>query len=231
MSKPETLASSSLAGSAKHITFTVGESRHPARGRCDFMKDFVGTRQTCSAPGAYWYPAMGGGVCVLCGAHGAKHFPNGAQRISDMTWHGGGDARMSNLETGSGLAGSAPSEQEVDRSLASALGVLDQLAEGFVLEVDSDDAPNVRAKIRDLRWLRTALPGLLARARDAARNQRIVDLVSAAGSRVERSINSGFVVVVDGRTGLGACERSASDCFDMLLAEADAAAARSTEAR
>jgi hypothetical protein len=71
-------------------TFTVDESQRPARGRCDYIKDF-GTGKTCSAPGAYWYPPMGGGVCVLCEKDGAKHFPVGAQRITDTTWHGGGE--------------------------------------------------------------------------------------------------------------------------------------------
>jgi hypothetical protein len=54
------------------------------------------------------------------------------------------------------------------------------------------------------------------------RNQRIADLVLAPGSSVRpSSLNPGYVVVVDGRTGLDACERSASACFDMLFAEAD----------
>jgi hypothetical protein len=54
------------------------------------------------------------------------------------------------------------------------------------------------------------------------RMRRIVDLVTAPGSRVNPSaINDGYVVVVDGRTGKDACERTADAAFDVLLEEAD----------
>lgn len=56
----------------------------------------------------------------------------------------------------------------------------------------------------------------------ALRNQRIVELVTAPGSRVESSkLVPGMVVVVDGRTGLDACEPTADAAFDTLFEEAD----------
>lgn len=61
--------------------------------------------------------------------------------------------------------------------------------------------------------------------RDTERNQRIVDLVCAPGSLIQASsLTPGRVVVIDGRTGLDACERSASECFDVLFEEADGGA-------
>jgi hypothetical protein len=57
---------------------------------------------------------------------------------------------------------------------------------------------------------------------ETARNQRIVDLVCAEGSVVRPStLNPGRVIVIDGRTGLDACERSAAEGFDALFEEAD----------
>lgn len=54
------------------------------------------------------------------------------------------------------------------------------------------------------------------------RNQRIVDLVTAPGSCVyPATLCPDRVVVVDGRTGLDACERTADDCFDVLFREQD----------
>lgn len=68
-------------------------------------------------------------------------------------------------------------------------------------------------------------------ARDAAyeelvqksgRNQRIVDLVTAKGTALYPSrINPDRVVVVNGRTGLDACEATADKCFDVLFTEED----------
>lgn len=72
------------------MKFTVGGESRSETTRCDYMTDFA-TEQKCGAPGAYWYPSLGGGVAVLCEAHGTKHFPIGAQRITDTTWHGGGE--------------------------------------------------------------------------------------------------------------------------------------------
>jgi hypothetical protein len=57
---------------------------------------------------------------------------------------------------------------------------------------------------------------------EAERNQRIVDLVCAKNSCVYPSaISHGRVVVIDGRTGLDACEKSAAESFDALFREAD----------
>ncbi|HLK38815.1 MAG TPA: hypothetical protein VKU41_18765 [Polyangiaceae bacterium] len=70
------------------LTFHVGGSVRTAPDTCDY---WLVRDKPCGASGAYWYPAMGGQVAVLCEAHGAKHFPIGAQRITDRTWHGGGE--------------------------------------------------------------------------------------------------------------------------------------------
>jgi len=52
--------------------------------------------------------------------------------------------------------------------------------------------------------------------------RRIVDLVLAPGSQVYPSkINPDRVVVVDGRTGLDACEPTAAEAFAVLFEEAD----------
>lgn len=67
-------------------TFIVDGHDRTSEDRCDYLAEAF-----CRAPGAYWYPAMDGGVAVLCEEHGAKHFPIGAQRIGDLTWHGGGE--------------------------------------------------------------------------------------------------------------------------------------------
>lgn len=54
------------------------------------------------------------------------------------------------------------------------------------------------------------------------RNQRIVDLVTAPGSIVRPSdIVDDHVLIIDGRTGLDACERSADAAFDVLFREMD----------
>ena len=54
------------------------------------------------------------------------------------------------------------------------------------------------------------------------REQRILAIVFAPGTEIYPSkINAGRVVVVNGLTGLDACERSAEDCFDVLLREED----------
>ena len=67
----------------------MGREQKIAR-TCHHMINFA-TETHCNAPSAYWYPAMGGGTAALCEAHGAKHFPHGAQRVSDPIWHGGGE--------------------------------------------------------------------------------------------------------------------------------------------
>ncbi len=57
---------------------------------------------------------------------------------------------------------------------------------------------------------------------EASREQRILAIVFAAGTEIYPSkLNAGRVVVVNGLTGLDACERSAEDCFDILLREED----------
>ena len=55
-----------------------------------------------------------------------------------------------------------------------------------------------------------------------SREERILAIVMAQGTLIEPSkINRGMVVVVNGLTGLDACERSAERCFDTLLDEED----------
>jgi hypothetical protein len=52
--------------------------------------------------------------------------------------------------------------------------------------------------------------------------RRVVDLVTAEGSAVVASkINHGYVVVIDGRTGKDACERSTMAAIQVLLDEMD----------
>lgn len=59
-------------------------------------------------------------------------------------------------------------------------------------------------------------------AREGLRLQRMFDLVNAKGSVVEPAkLSRGKVVVVDGRTGLDACEDSAERGIESLLDEAD----------
>jgi hypothetical protein len=57
---------------------------------------------------------------------------------------------------------------------------------------------------------------------DRARDQRILEIVMAPGTELYPSkLNGGMVVLVNGLTGLDACENSAEDCFDVLLREED----------
>ncbi len=77
------------SASTEKTEFVVDGHVRRESDRCDMRGPDL--RRACNAPGAYWYPSYGGGVAVLCEAHGAKHFPIGAQRIADRTWHGGGE--------------------------------------------------------------------------------------------------------------------------------------------
>lgn len=57
---------------------------------------------------------------------------------------------------------------------------------------------------------------------DIERMERILDLVNAPGTRIYPSeLTPGRVVVIDGRSGLDACEPTALEGIEALLAEAD----------
>jgi hypothetical protein len=94
----------------------------------------------------------------------------------------------------------------------------------------SDEATEIAYALQDEQPEHSAIIARLASIIDSLldgirtgteRNQRIADLVCADGSTVYKAITPGHVVVVDGRTGLDACEKSASECFDALFREQD----------
>jgi hypothetical protein len=55
------------------------------------------------------------------------------------------------------------------------------------------------------------------------REERILEMVMAPGFICKPSVFGDRVIVIDGRTGLDACERTASEGFDVLLDEIDGA--------
>lgn len=69
--------------------------------------------------------------------------------------------------------------------------------------------------VAELEWL-------VEQAREGLRLRRLFDLVNAPGTVIEPAkLSRGRVCVVDGRTGLDACERTAEDAIETLLAEAE----------
>lgn len=69
------------------LTFVVDGGVRREFNACHYSP----SHRACNAPGAFWYPAIGGGIAVLCKQHGSHLFPTGSQRITDRAWHGGGE--------------------------------------------------------------------------------------------------------------------------------------------